>query len=61
MYEREDILQLVKMLERGLFARGKDFVITMSFTLEDHKEGLRVACEEAGFGKSAVFIPSHST
>jgi hypothetical protein len=54
-------LQLVKMLERGLFARGKDFVITMSFTLEDHKEGLRVACEEAGFGKSAVFIPSHST
>lgn len=61
MYEREDILQLIKMLGRGLFARGEDFVNARSFTLEDHQKGLRVACEEAGFGKSAVFIPSHST
>lgn len=59
MYEREDILQFVKMLERGLFARGKDFVDVRSFALGDHEEGLRVASEEAGVGKSAVFVPSH--
>lgn len=57
MYEREDILQFVKMFERGLFPKGKDFVDAKVFKLEDWKEGLDVAAEHAGIGKCVVFVP----
>ncbi|EOO01172.1 putative alcohol dehydrogenase protein [Phaeoacremonium minimum UCRPA7] len=57
MYERDDMLQFVKMLERGLFPRGKDFVDTKAFGLEDWKEGLDQGAEHMGIGKHCVFVP----
>ncbi|KAI0881742.1 putative quinone oxidoreductase [Annulohypoxylon maeteangense] len=57
MYEREDILQFIKMLERGLFPRGENFVDTKAFKLEDWKEALDVGAEHTGMGKFVVFTP----
>jgi len=54
MYEREDIVQFVKMLEGGLFPRGKDFVDTKAFPLGDWKEGFDMAAEHTGIGKQVV-------
>ena len=57
MYEREDMLQLVKMLERGLFPKGKDFVDAKTFGLENWKEAFDVAAEYTGIGKLVVIKP----
>ncbi|KAI1462780.1 putative quinone oxidoreductase [Annulohypoxylon moriforme] len=57
MYEREDILLFIKMMERGLFPRGESFVDTKSFKLEDWKEALDVGAEHTGIGKFVVFAP----
>ena len=57
MYERADILQFVKMLERGLFPKGKHFVDTKVFELEDWKAGLDAGAEHMGIGKHVVFKP----
>ena len=57
MYERDDILQFVKMLERGLFPQNECLVDTKSFPLENWKAGLDAAAEHAGIGKHVVFIP----
>lgn len=58
MYERTDIVQFVKMLERGLFSRGQDFVDVKTFSLKDWDNGIKTAAEHTGIGKCAVFIPS---
>ena len=55
MYEREDILQFVKMLEKGLFPRGTELVNTKAFKLEDWKEALDAAAGHMGIGKAVVF------
>ena len=57
MYERADILQFVKMLERGLFTRGKDFVDVREFALQDWENGLATAADHVGIGKCSVFVP----
>ncbi|KAE8451409.1 hypothetical protein EG329_004038 [Mollisiaceae sp. DMI_Dod_QoI] len=57
MYERDDILQFIKMLERGMFPRGKDFVTTKAFSLENWKEGFETAAEYIGVGQTVVFTP----
>ncbi|KAI1207202.1 putative quinone oxidoreductase [Annulohypoxylon truncatum] len=57
MYEREDILHFIKMLERGLFPRGKNFVDTKVFKLEDWKEALDVGADHTGIGKFVAFTP----
>ncbi|KAF2684224.1 GroES-like protein [Lentithecium fluviatile CBS 122367] len=57
MYERDDIVQFVKMLERGLFPRGEEFVDTQSFALEGWKVAFEAAAEHAGIGKQVVLIP----
>jgi len=57
MYERDDMLQFMKMLERGMFPRGKDFVTTKAFSLEDWKEGFGAAAEFIGVGQTVVFTP----
>ena len=57
MYYREDMLLFVKMLERGLFPKGKDLVDTKAFALEDWKEAFDVAAEHTGLGKSVVLTP----
>ena len=57
MYERGDMIQFVKMLERGLFPRGKNFVDTKEFQLEDWKAALDVGAEHTGIGKYVVLKP----
>ena len=57
MYEREDMLQFVKMLERGLFPRNAGFVDTKVFPLEDWKVCMDEAAEHTGIGRHVVFVP----
>ncbi|KAI9709103.1 MAG: hypothetical protein M1820_003549 [Bogoriella megaspora] len=57
MYERNDTLGFVKMLEHGLFPRGKQLVDTKTFELEQWKEGFDAAAEHTGIGKSVVITP----
>lgn len=57
MYERDDMLMFVKMLERGLFPRGKDFVETKEFELEDWNACFDAAATHTGIGKHVVFVP----
>jgi threonine dehydrogenase-like Zn-dependent dehydrogenase len=55
MYEREDIVQFVKMLERGRFPRGAGLVETRTFRLEEWKEAFDVAAQHVGIGRQVVF------
>jgi threonine dehydrogenase-like Zn-dependent dehydrogenase len=57
MYEREDIVLLIKMLENGLFPLREALVDTKVFGLEDWEVGLDVAAEHTGIGKQVVFAP----
>ncbi|GAW20567.1 hypothetical protein ANO14919_100750 [Xylariales sp. No.14919] len=57
MYEREDLVLFVKMLEAGLFARGTDLVETKSFRLEDWKEAFDAAAEYTAFGRIVTLTP----
>jgi len=57
MYEREDMLQFVKMLEMGLFPKGKEFVDVKAFELGHWKEAFNVAAEYMGIGKVVVIEP----
>lgn len=57
MYERDDMLQFIKMLERGMFPKGKDFVTTKAFSLANWKEGFEEAAEYIGVGQMVVFTP----
>lgn len=57
MYEREAIVRFVKMLQSGLFPRGKSLVETKVFRLEDWKDGFDEAAQYNGIGKNVVFVP----
>lgn len=57
MYDREDMVLFVKMMERGLFPRGKDFADPKAFAMEDWKEALDAAAEHIGIGKLVVIEP----
>ncbi|CAM1509694.1 Fc.00g000290.m01.CDS01 [Cosmosporella sp. VM-42] len=57
MYEREDMQQLVKMLERGLFPKGRDLVDVRSFTLDHWKAALDMGAEYTGIGRLVVIEP----
>ncbi|KAL7894360.1 hypothetical protein HDV63DRAFT_384146 [Trichoderma sp. SZMC 28014] len=57
MYEREDMTQFVRMLERGLFPRGEKFVIPKSFSLDEWKAALDMAAEYTGVGRLVVVSP----
>jgi threonine dehydrogenase-like Zn-dependent dehydrogenase len=57
MYEREDMVLFVKMLERGLFPRGKDFVDPKAFKMEEWKEALDAGAEWTGIGKTVMIEP----
>ncbi|KAK4498617.1 hypothetical protein PRZ48_011276 [Zasmidium cellare] len=57
MYSRDDMIQFVKMLERGLFPKGKALAAVKSFGLEDHKAALDEAAVWTGLGKAVVFEP----
>ena len=58
MYERDNLLLFVKMLERGLFPRGGEGLVDVkSYGLESWKEAFDVAAEHVGIGKMVVFTP----
>lgn len=57
MYERDDMTQFVRMLERGLFPKGENFVIPKSFSLDDWKAALDMGAEYTGAGRFVVITP----
>ncbi|KAK5715190.1 hypothetical protein LTR17_016939 [Elasticomyces elasticus] len=57
MYERDEMLLFVKMLERGLFPTGNELVDVKTFGLDDWKEGLDAGAEHIGIGRHVVFVP----
>ncbi|KAI1379848.1 GroES-like protein [Hypoxylon crocopeplum] len=57
MYDREDLLLFVKMLEAGLFGRGANLVETKYFALEDWKEAFNEATIYSGVGRIVAFLP----
>ncbi|KAI1258495.1 GroES-like protein [Xylariaceae sp. FL1019] len=57
MYERNDMILFIKMLEAGLFGKGTDLVETKSFTLEDWKEAFDVAAKYYGVGRIVTLTP----
>ena len=57
MYERADIIQFVKLLQSGRFARGKQFVDVKTFILADWKEAFDVSAGHNGMGKAVVIVP----
>ncbi|EHK42403.1 hypothetical protein TRIATDRAFT_34435 [Trichoderma atroviride IMI 206040] len=57
MYERDDMTQFVRMLERGLFPRGENFVIPKSFSLDEWKAALDMGAEYTGVGRFVVITP----
>ncbi|KAI9652634.1 MAG: hypothetical protein M1821_008353 [Bathelium mastoideum] len=56
MYEREDMIQFVKMLEKGLFPI-KGFVNTKVFGLADWDKAFDTAAEYVGINQSVVIVP----
>jgi D-arabinose 1-dehydrogenase-like Zn-dependent alcohol dehydrogenase len=54
MYERNDVLQFVRLMERGLLPRGENFVAIKSFSLDQWKEALDVAADYTGIGRFVV-------
>ena len=57
MYEREDMVLLIKMMERGLFPKGKEFVDVKSFGLEEWKRAFDEAAEYMGVGRLVAITP----
>jgi len=57
MYEREAVVNFVKMLQSGLFPRGKSFVETKAFKLKDWKDGFDEGAVYNGIGKCVAFTP----
>ncbi|RYN15549.1 hypothetical protein AA0119_g13169 [Alternaria tenuissima] len=58
MYERSDLVQMVKMLERGLFPRTGTFVETESFGLDDWETAFDRAIKHTGIGRQVILRPS---
>lgn len=57
MYEREDVVQLVKMLQRGLFPQAGAFVTNEIFGLGDWKAAFVRASKHTDIGKQVVLKP----
>lgn len=57
MYEREDMLLFVKMLEKGLFPRGMNFVDLKLFSLDESKEAFETAAMHTGIGRMTAIQP----
>jgi D-arabinose 1-dehydrogenase-like Zn-dependent alcohol dehydrogenase len=57
MYEREDMIQFVKMLEAGLLPKGDKLVDVKTFPMEEWKTALDVAAEHTGIGKLVSIAP----
>ncbi|KAL4964409.1 putative isopropanol dehydrogenase [Aspergillus stella-maris] len=57
MYNRETVVHLIKMLERGVIPLDQGVMDTKTFTLDQWEEAMSVAAEHNGVGKCVVFTP----
>lgn len=57
MYKRDEMLQFVKLLEKGKLPKGKDLVDVRSYSLKEWREAFDVAAEHTGLGKLVVLVP----
>lgn len=59
MYNRSDIIDLIKLVENGMLKLDEDGGIhaPKTFDLEQWGEAFDIAAEEPGFGKSVVIKP----
>jgi hypothetical protein len=57
MYERDAIVQFIKMLEAGLFPKGTDFANTRKYSLRDWKKAFDDAAVHNGIGQCVVLTP----
>jgi threonine dehydrogenase-like Zn-dependent dehydrogenase len=59
MHAREDIFQLIRMIETGILKIGKAGGSSTggAFSLDDWKQALDLASEESGLGQRVVFNP----
>lgn len=57
MYEKEDVIMFVNLLERGMFPKGRDFADVKAFSLEQWKQAFDAAAEYTGVGKMVVITP----
>ena len=57
VYERGDVLQFVKLLERGRFPRGGAFAHVQTFPMQEWKEALDAAAANTGIGKLVTMAP----
>jgi threonine dehydrogenase-like Zn-dependent dehydrogenase len=57
MYERGDIAQLIKMLQRGLFPRTGAFATTEAFGIDVWKAAFIRASQHTGIGRQVVLKP----
>lgn len=59
MYERKDVVSLIKLAESGVLKLGKEIgsEIVGSFKLHEYEEGLKTAQENHAVGKLTVFEP----
>jgi threonine dehydrogenase-like Zn-dependent dehydrogenase len=57
MYEREDMVLFVKMLERGLFPRGPHLVDPKIYKMDEWKQALDAAAEWTGVGRTVMIEP----
>lgn len=58
MYEREDVLRLIRMVESGRLSLASSRGSVKKFGLEQWEEAMEVAAKEAGPSRLIVLIPS---
>lgn len=59
MYDRETIVRLIKMIEKGNLRLGEKWagVTTKKFRLEKIEEALEMAKKEASWGSQVILVP----
>jgi D-arabinose 1-dehydrogenase-like Zn-dependent alcohol dehydrogenase len=62
MYEKEAVVQCIKMIEKGNLKLGEKFgcKTLARFGLHDIDEGMDMAAKETGWGKQVVFMPGRT-
>ncbi len=61
MYSRDDMIQFVKLLEKGLLPHGANLVDVKTYGFEQWKEALEVAAEHMGIGRLVTLYHEHGT
>ena len=61
MYSREQVQELIQMIETGILRLGPEAGLTVekTFELEDWNDAIETAAKEAGAGRAVLFTPNH--